>query len=351
MSDMGKAQISYDVVMTGKLLLPGTDLLPQHRYLHRLPKSESQAGNVASSGAHESTHHQHGTESKKHAETPDEHATGRGSEPRNDGQQGDSASCGQSPGDGPLPKSEPVSPSQSTNVIEPQERSEGTGAASTGSGAKGRRPPAAIAARMMPSAHGKGGRMGHDGFPAADRISLQAAQNQAQQQSALYRDQQEDHDTESDRPRPPLALAARMMPGTHGKGERIGHDGFPVDDRISLQAVQDQAQQQSALYRDQKESHDAEHKARRPPAALAARMMPSAHGKGGRMGHDGFPVTDKRISLQAAQKQAQQSALYRDQMEGHDAAQAEEGSQNADTVTQEHVVEGMIRNMYLGGPM
>ncbi|KAF9282169.1 Golgi reassembly-stacking protein 2 [Mortierella alpina] len=130
-----------------------------------------------------------------------------------------------------------------------------------------------------------------------------------------------------------------------------------------------------------------EHQQRQPPSALASRMLPGIHGRGGRRGHDGYSARD-RIPLQAAQAQAEeQSAEYRAQMErdlkdGRDrktegeAVMQEQRSpvhenlgvvkdkgeekvvedntnsmmeqQEVDHAVHEFVVEGMIRNMALG---
>lgn len=76
--------------------------------------------------------------------------------------------------------------------------------------------------------------------------------------AAVNRSQEEEGSEDDHRRQPPLAIAARMLPGTHGRGRRIGHDGFPVGDRISLKDVQNQAQQQSDLYRELQERYDAE---------------------------------------------------------------------------------------------
>ncbi|KAF9185080.1 Golgi reassembly-stacking protein 2 [Haplosporangium sp. Z 767] len=54
---------------------------------------------------------------------------------------------------------------------------------------------------------------------------------------------------------PPLAIAARMRPGIHGRGIRVGHDGHRARDRIPLAQAQAQVEQQSAEYRNQKENN------------------------------------------------------------------------------------------------
>ncbi|KAF9410689.1 Golgi reassembly-stacking protein 2 [Podila epigama] len=62
---------------------------------------------------------------------------------------------------------------------------------------------------------------------------------------------------------------------------------------------------------------------RSPPQAIAARMLPGPHGRGGRRGPDGHPHGGA-ISLAAAQAQAQTSALYQEAMQKANQAEANE---------------------------
>ncbi|KAG0368790.1 Golgi reassembly-stacking protein 2 [Gamsiella multidivaricata] len=108
---------------------------------------------------------------------------------------------------------------------------------------------------------------------------------------------------------PPLAIAARMLPpGIHGRGSqsrgaRLGHDGHPVRENTPLKDVQNQAQQQSALYREQMARYEAE--------------------------------------------QAAQDSNGSDEQENEDS-QNQQGTQDVNPEVHEYVVEGMIRNMALG---
>ncbi|KAF9114093.1 hypothetical protein BGX27_000146 [Mortierella sp. AM989] len=111
------------------------------------------------------------------------------------------------------------------------------------------------------------------------------------------------------RRQPPMAIAARMKPGIHGRGVRVAHDGFPTGGRISLQDAQAQAQQQSAEYRAQMEHHGSA---------------------------DGF----KGSSSQGSQGL--------DTVQGKEGTEARQEPGNADSEVNEYVVEGMIRNMSLG---
>ncbi|KAI8606092.1 hypothetical protein EDD21DRAFT_66778 [Dissophora ornata] len=89
-----------------------------------------------------------------------------------------------------------------------------------------------------------------------------------------------------------------------------------------------------------------------PPPALAARMKPGIHGRGVRVGHDGNP-TQGKTPLKDVQDQAQQhSAEYReklqDKQDKEDTRNHQQELQNANTDVPEYVLEGMIRNMALG---
>ncbi|KAF9988137.1 hypothetical protein BGZ65_011850 [Modicella reniformis] len=83
---------------------------------------------------------------------------------------------------------------------------------------------------------------------------------------------------------PPPAIAARMIPGIHGRG----HHGFPARDRISLRDAQDQAQRHSALYREQKERYDAEQ-------AIAASTSQDTQDKEDPRGNHGLQDTDPTL--------------------------------------------------------
>ncbi|KAG0254543.1 Golgi reassembly-stacking protein 2 [Mortierella polycephala] len=85
---------------------------------------------------------------------------------------------------------------------------------------------------------------------AEDPMSTAVSSNQTSESTQV------ENETPHEGPRqPPLAIAARMRPGIHGRGIRVGHDGHRVRDRIPLAQVQAQAEQQSAEYKDQKEKN------------------------------------------------------------------------------------------------
>ncbi|KAF9359572.1 hypothetical protein BGX26_012016 [Mortierella sp. AD094] len=134
----------------------------------------------------------------------------------------------------------------------------------------------------------------------------------AQEQVDTTRQEQEQEpllpDSETRR-QPPLAIAARMNPGIHGRGARIGHDGFSARGGISLQDAQAQAQQQSAEYRAQMERYESEYGAK--------------------------------------DSQKQESQRDEDAQEDKDTEDRRE-PQNLEPEVHEYVVEGMIRNMSLG---
>ncbi|KAG0004287.1 Golgi reassembly-stacking protein 2 [Entomortierella chlamydospora] len=111
------------------------------------------------------------------------------------------------------------------------------------------------------------------------------------------------------RRQPPLAIAARMNPGIHGRGARKGHDGFSERGGVSLRDVQAQAQQQSAEYRTQMERYESEYGPK--------------------------------------DSQKQESQRDEDSQEDKDRGDRQE-PQNAEPEVHEYVVEGMIRNMSLG---
>ncbi|CAO3570894.1 unnamed protein product [Mortierella alpina] len=126
---------------------------------------------------------------------------------------------------------------------------------------------------------------------------------------------------------PPLALASRMMPGIHGRGGRRGHDGYSARDRIPLQAAQAQAEEQSAEYRAQTERDLTD-------------------------GRD--PTTEGETVIQDQKSPVPDSAGMAKSM-GEDKDKAVEDNSNsmmeqqeADHAVHEFVVEGMIRNMALG---
>ncbi|KAF9205056.1 Golgi reassembly-stacking protein 2 [Haplosporangium sp. Z 27] len=110
---------------------------------------------------------------------------------------------------------------------------------------------------------------------------------------------------------PPLAIAARLKPGIHGRGRgaRITHDGFATRGRIPLEDAQAQAQQQSAEYRAQ------------------MRLYESANNSNA--------------------SQTQESQGGNDEQQDEDTEHSRR-PQNADAELHEHVVEAMIRNMSLG---
>ncbi|KAF9573093.1 Golgi reassembly-stacking protein 1 [Mortierella alpina] len=118
---------------------------------------------------------------------------------------------------------------------------------------------------------------------------------------------------------PPPALAARMMPGIHGRGGRRGHDGYAVRDRISLQVAQAQAEEQSAEYRGQMER---DLKEERDQTNEREKVMQDTPGMGKDKGGEDKAVGDNTNSMMEQQE--------------------------ADLAVHEFVVEGMIRNMALG---
>ncbi|KAF9939548.1 hypothetical protein BGZ67_009314 [Mortierella alpina] len=124
---------------------------------------------------------------------------------------------------------------------------------------------------------------------------------------------------------PPPALAARMMPGIHGRGGRRGHDGYSARDRIPLQAAQAQAQEQSAEYRAQMERDLKD-------------------------GRD--QTTEKEAVIQDSQSPVQENpGMTKDKGEDkvvEDNNNSMMEQQEADLAVHEFVVEGMIRNMALG---
>ncbi|KAG0197381.1 Golgi reassembly-stacking protein 2 [Mortierella sp. GBA30] len=121
---------------------------------------------------------------------------------------------------------------------------------------------------------------------------------------------------------PPLALAARMMPGIHGRGTaRRGHDGYSSRDKISLQAAQAQAQQQSHEYWAQRER---ELKSERDDQATA----------------------DENI--QQSTPLIHENETTKNEKDKQERREKEEKVDKDDPNVHEYVVEGMIRHMAMG---
>ncbi|KAF9954096.1 hypothetical protein BGZ70_010673 [Mortierella alpina] len=126
---------------------------------------------------------------------------------------------------------------------------------------------------------------------------------------------------------PPPALAARMIPGIHGRGGRRGHDGYSARDRIPLQAAQAQAEEQSAEYRAQMERD------------LKDRRDTTTEG--------GTVIQDPKSPVQDSAGMTKSKGEDRDKVvEDNNNSMMEQ--QEADVAVHEFVVEGMIRNMALG---
>ncbi|KAI1314581.1 Golgi reassembly-stacking protein 2 [Mortierella claussenii] len=120
---------------------------------------------------------------------------------------------------------------------------------------------------------------------------------------------------------PPPAIAARMKPGLHGRGGRPGHDGFSSRGKISLEAAQSQAQQQSTEYRAQLERNAAEEKAEAETEVVEEKR-----------------ATDPTLAKGSLEQDKKSKEEIRDI----------QGTQIVDPEAHEHMVEGMIRNMALG---
>ncbi|KAF9954203.1 Golgi reassembly-stacking protein 2 [Mortierella alpina] len=141
-------------------------------------------------------------------------------------------------------------------------------------------------------------------------------------------EQQQQQQQQQQQRQPPPALASRMMPGIHGRGGRKGHDGYSARDKIPLQAAQAQAQEQSAEYRAQMERDLKDERDQTTEGEVVTQEQRS-------------PVVQDHSGM-AKEKDKDGDKVVEDNMN----SMMEQ--QEADLAVHEFVVEGMIRNMALG---
>ncbi|KAG0316896.1 Golgi reassembly-stacking protein 2 [Linnemannia gamsii] len=142
----------------------------------------------------------------------------------------------------------------------------------------------------------------------------------------------------------PQAIAARMMPGIHGRGSigggmgagrgrgRMGHDGFPRNGGISLQEVQAQAQQGSSQYREEKGTKEKESEAdeRMSMSNESLNVQVLDKDDDNDSDDDESHINEKKGGLKGERRRRRRA------------------KQELDNEFHEIVVEGMIRNMSLG---